>query len=152
MSFEIVGRNDASLFDHWSNGLRTLHGLSSHGFPNWFFIGVNQNGLSVNMTAMFDDQARHIAYIIDEVSKRGRKVAEVSAAAEDEWVAEIQRLSFGNREFLESCTPGYYNNEGHLDDPSKGLLSQAYAPGINAFNALLAEWREEGDLEGFALR
>ena len=152
VSFEIVGRNDASLFDHWSNGLRTLHGLSSHGFPNWFFIGVNQNGLSVNMTAMFDDQARHIAYIIDEVSKRGRKVAEVSAAAEDEWVAEIRRLSFGNREFLESCTPGYYNNEGHLDDPSKGLLSQAYAPGINAFNALLAEWRERGDIEGFELR
>ncbi|MDE0348418.1 MAG: monooxygenase, partial [Gammaproteobacteria bacterium] len=152
INFDIIGRGGKSLFEHWEKGLQTLHGLSSHGFPNWFFIGVNQNGLSVNMTAMFDDQARHVAYIIDEVLGRGRAVAEVTAEAEAEWVAEIRRLSYANRDFLESCTPGYYNNEGELDDLSKGLATQAYAPGINAFNALLAEWREEGDLEGFELR
>ena len=152
INFDIVGRGGKSLFEHWQKGLQTLHGLSSHGFPNWFFIGVNQNGLSVNMTAMFDDQARHVAYIIDEVLGRGRAVAEVTAEAEAEWVAEIRRLAFANRDFLESCTPGYYNNEGELDDPSKGLATQAYAPGINAFNALLADWREQGDLQGFELR
>ena len=152
INFDVVGRSGKSLFEHWDQGLQTLHGLSSHGFPNWFFIGVNQNGLSVNMTAMFDDQARHVAYIIDEVLGRGRTVAEVTAEAEAEWVAEIRRLAFANRDFLESCTPGYYNNEGELDDPSKGLATQAYAPGINAFNALLADWREQGDLQGFELR
>ena len=152
INFDVVGRGGKSLFEHWEKGLQTLHGLSSHGFPNWFFIGVNQNGLSVNMTAMFDDQARHVAYIIDEVLGRGRAVAEVTAEAEAEWVAEIRRLAFANRDFLESCTPGYYNNEGELDDPSKGLATQAYAPGINAFNALLADWREQGDLQGFELR
>ena len=152
INFDVVGRGGKSLFEHWDQGLQTLHGLSSHGFPNWFFIGVNQNGLSVNMTAMFDDQARHVAYIIDEVLGRGRMVAEVTAEAEAEWVAEIRRLAFANRDFLESCTPGYYNNEGELDDPSKGLATQAYAPGINAFNALLADWREQGDLRGFELR
>ena len=152
INFDVVGRGGKSLFEHWDQGLQTLHGLSSHGFPNWFFIGVNQNGLSVNMTAMFDDQARHVAYIIDEVLGRGRTVAEVTAEAEAEWVAEIRRLAFANRDFLESCTPGYYNNEGELDDPSKGLATQAYAPGINAFNALLADWREQGDLQGFELR
>ena len=151
VNFDVYGREGKSLFEHWDQGLRTMHGLSSHGFPNWFFIGVNQNGLSVNMTAMFDDQARHVAYIIDEVLGRGRTVAEVTAEAEAEWVAEIRRLAFVNRDFLESCTPGYYNNEGELDDPSKGLATQAYAPGINAFNALLAEWREQGDLQGFEL-
>ena len=152
INFDVIGRGGESLFEHWEKGLQTLHGLSSHGFPNWFFIGVNQNGLSVNMTAMFDDQARHVAYIIDEVLGRGRSVAEVTAEAEAEWVAEIRRLAFANRDFLESCTPGYYNNEGELDDLSKGLATQAYAPGINAFNALLAEWREEGNLEGFEVR
>jgi hypothetical protein len=30
--------------------------------------------------------------------------------------------------------------------------SEVYAPGINAFNALLAQWREQGGLEGFELR
>ena len=152
VSFDIVGRDGESLFDHWGQGLRTLHGLSSHGFPNWFFIGVNQNGLSVNMTAMFDDQARHIAYIVDEVNKRGQQVAEVTEEAEDEWVAEIKRLAVSARDFLESCTPGYYNNEGNLDEPGKGIAMQVYAPGINVFNALLAQWREQGELEGFELR
>ena len=104
------------------------------------------------MTAMFDDQARHVAYIIDEVGKRGSEVAEVSPEAEAEWVAEIRRLSFANREFFEACTPGYYNNEGQLDGPNKGLVAQAYSPGINAFNALLAEWREQGEMEGLELR
>ena len=103
------------------------------------------------MTAMFDDQARHASYIIDEVLKRGQSVAEVTAAAEAEWVAEIHRLALTNRSFLESCTPGYYNNEGHLDE-SGGVGSEVYAPGINAFNALLAQWREKGDLEGLELR
>ena len=147
--FDVIGRGGKSIFDHWSGGLRTLHGLSSHGFPNWFFIGVNQNGFSINMTAMFDDQASHIAYIIDEVLKRGRGIAEVTPEAEEAWVAEIRGLAFANREFLESCTPGYYNNEGQLDDPSKGIPNQSYAPGINVFNAILAEWRKQGNLEGF---
>ena len=151
INFDIIGRGGKSLFEHWEKGLQTLHGLSSHGFPNWFFIGVNQNGLSVNMTAMFDDQARHVAYIIDEVLGRDRTVAEVTAEAEADWVAEIRRLAYANRDFLESCTPGYYNNEGELDDLSKGLATQAYAPGINAFNALLADWREQGDLQGFEI-
>ncbi|MFW6093793.1 MAG: flavin-containing monooxygenase [Pseudomonadota bacterium] len=151
VSFDVVGRGGQSLFDHWKDGLRTLHGMSSHGFPNWFYIGVNQNGLSVNMTAMFDDQARHIAYIIDEVGQRGMRVAEVTAEAEAAWVAEIRRLAVSNQEFQESCTPGYYNNEGQVTRGG-GIGSEVYAPGINAFNALLAEWREAGELDGFELR
>jgi cyclohexanone monooxygenase len=152
VSFDIIGREDESLFDHWRDGLRTLHGLSSHGFPNWFFIGVNQNGLSVNMTAMFDDQAQHIAYILSELKTRGLTVAEVTAEAEAAWIAEIRRLAVNNLAFQEACTPGYYNNEGQLAARGKGISSEVYAPGINAFNALLAAWRETGLLEGFAVR
>lgn len=152
VDFDIVGRNGESLFDHWRDGLKTLHGLSSHGFPNWFFIGVNQNGLSVNMTAMFDDQAQHIAYILSEIRARGRKVAEVTPAAEADWVAEIRRLAINNFAFQESCTPGYYNNEGRIGARGTGIGSEVYAPGINAFNAVLAAWRAEGALAGFELR
>ncbi len=152
VSYDILGRNGESLFEHWRGGLKTLHGLASHGFPNWFTIGINQNGLSVNMTAMFDDQARHVAYVIDEVEKRGKTVAEVTPEAEAAWVAEIRRLAVFNRDFLEACTPGYYNNEGRLQNSEGGIGSEVYAPGINAFNALLAAWREAGRLEGYELR
>jgi len=45
------------------------------------------------MTAMFDDQAVHVSYIIDEVLKRGHRTIEASAEAEGAWVAEIVRLA-----------------------------------------------------------
>jgi hypothetical protein len=50
--------------------------------------------------------------------------------------------------FFESCTPGYYNNEGNLSDRRGG---GTYLPGLNAFNRLLEDWRAKGDLEGLEL-
>ena len=152
VSFDVIGRDEQSLFDHWKGGLKTLHGISSHGFPNWFFIGINQNGLSVNMTAMFDDQAQHIAYIVKEVQQRGKSIAEVTPEAEAAWVAEIKRLAVSSHDFQEACTPGYYNNEGLLEKAEGSLTAEVYAPGINAFNELLATWRSQGDLDGMILR
>jgi cyclohexanone monooxygenase len=50
--------------------------------------------------------------------------------------------------FLETCTPGYYNNEG---DPASSGIAGGFTPGINAFNQLLEEWRAQGDLEGLEI-
>ncbi|SEJ74971.1 cyclohexanone monooxygenase [Sphingomonas sp. OV641] len=149
VGFDIKGRDGVLLHDYWADGYKTLHGFATNGFPNWFYIGVSQNGLSVNMTAMFDDQAQHIAYIIAEARKRGVTEVEPTPEAQDAWVSTIKKLSVVNRAYLESCTPGYYNNEGDLEG---GQAGQTYAPGINAFNALLADWRNNGELEGLALR
>ncbi|MBL6716606.1 MAG: NAD(P)/FAD-dependent oxidoreductase [Pseudomonadales bacterium] len=152
VDFDTRGRNGQSLYAHWGEGFRTLHGMASHGFPNWFTIGINQNGLSPNMTAMFDDQAVHVSYLIDEVQKRGATTIEVDADAEQAWVEEIIRLAGGgNAEFLEACTPGYYNREGQVGQ-GISMQNSPYAPGINAFNDLLATWREAGSLEGMTLK
>jgi cyclohexanone monooxygenase len=151
VDFDTVGRGGVSLYDHWAHGYRTLHGLSSHGFPNWFTIGINQNGLSPNMTAMFDDQAVHVSYVINEVLARGKQEVEVTAEAEEAWVQEIVRLAgTGAQAFLSECTPGYYNREGQ--GSGGNMQNSPYAPGINAFNALLAAWRKAGDLDGMTLR
>ncbi len=150
IGFEITGRDGLSLFDYYKDGFRTLHGHSSRGFPNWFYIGIGQNGLSVNMTAMFDDQAQHIAYIIKEAKARGAVTVEPTAEGEEAWVEVIRSVSVLNRDFQNACTPGYYNNEG--GERSGGLNGQTYTPGINKFNKLLAEWRAEGDLKGLDLR
>ena len=146
IGFDIEGRGGLSLYDYYRDGFRTLHGHSSRNFPNWFYIGVGQNGLSVNMTAMFDDQASHIAYIIAEVKARGAVTVEPTAQAEEAWVETIRKVAIVNREFQNACTPGYYNNEG--GERSGGLNGQTYTPGINRFNALLADWRARGDLDG----
>ncbi len=152
VDFDTIGRNGQSLYEHWKDGFRTLHGLSSYGFPNWFTIGINQNGLSPNMTAMFDDQAVHVAYIINDVLGRGFAQVEPTAEAEAAWVDEIIRLAgSGATAFLSECTPGYYNREGQTGSGAS-MQNAAYAPGINAFNTLLAAWREQGDLAGMSVR
>ncbi len=132
-------------------GMKTLHGFSSHGFPNCYLMGLSQNGFSVNLTSMLDDQAQHIGYIIKQVMERGARYAHPTVEAEAAWVAEIRRLAINAAAFFDACTPGYYNNEGHLVQRGGGLNGEAYSPGANAFNALLAKWREGGQLDGLEL-
>ncbi|MCB1000302.1 MAG: NAD(P)/FAD-dependent oxidoreductase [Acidimicrobiales bacterium] len=150
LGLDIVGRDGETLSDHWSGGLRTLHGFMTRGFPNWFWIGVSQNAFSLNMTSMFDDQARHIAYVVAESLRRGAATVEPTEAAQDDWVSVINGFYVGGRSFLEACTPGYYNNEG---SPLGGSgFFGAYTPGINAFNRLLEQWRADGAMAGLELR
>ncbi len=146
---DIIGRDGVHLADHWADGVKTLHGFCTRGFPNWFSIGVSQNAFSVNMTSMFDDQARHIAYIVAEAIARGARTVEPTEEGQDAWVALIGSFRAGGVGFLEACTPGYYNNEG-MPRGGNAFLG-AYAPGINAFNRLLEDWRAAGDLDGLEL-
>ena len=149
LGIEINGRGGLSIFDHWAEGQKTLHGFMTREFPNWFYIGVSQNAFSVNMTSMFDEQARHISYIVAETVRRGVSTVEPSEAGQDDWVALIGSFKAGGVEFLQACTPGYYNNEGH---PMSGnAFLGAYTPGINAFHQLLDDWRVAGDLSGLEL-
>jgi cyclohexanone monooxygenase len=148
IDIQIKGEGGTSLFDHWADGFRTLHGFSTRGFPNWFYIGISQNALSVNMTAMFDEQARHVAYVIKETQARQGKTVQPTQEAQDAWVDLIAKMQINNRAFFEACTPGYYNNEGRL---SASLGAGTYTPGINAFNALLQEWREQGEMKGLEI-
>jgi cyclohexanone monooxygenase len=148
MEFDIVGQGGRSLFEAWGEGLRTLHGHSTRGFPNWFFVGVGQNGLSVNMTYMFDEQARHIAYIIQQTRDKGARTVQPTNEAQDAWVAEIRRASTLNEAFLNACTPGYYNGEGKFAQAVGNYAKEFYAPGAGVFNAILAQWRDDGRLEG----
>jgi len=77
------------------------------------------------------------------------KVIETSQEAEDEWVATILSLAMNNQKFLESCTPGYYNNEGKPGERS--LRNGFYGGGSIAFTKVLEDWRARGDLAGLEL-
>lgn len=149
MGFDIVGRDGVTLSDHWGDGVRTLHGFTTRGFPNWLFIGVSQNAFSVNMTSMFDDQARHVAYLVAQSLRRGVRTMEPSVAGQRDWCALIDSFQMGGAGFLESCTPGYYNNEGAPRGGNSFL--GAFTPGVNAFAQLLEDWRGAGELKGMEL-
>ena len=148
----IVGRDGLSLFEYWKDNYQTLHGMTSRGFPNQFFMGFIQGGVSANTTAMFEQQAQHIAYIVAEAQNRGATTVEPSKEGQDAWVATVRELAIDNSAFELSCTPGYYNNEGRGGAVGNGsFLGDFYSPGFYAFDELIAEWRAKGDLDGLEL-
>src|SRR5271154_294722 len=110
--FEIYGRDGKTLTEYWANGLRTLHGFYSSGFPNCFHMGITQNGLTANFPHMLEEQASHITEVIQHTKEHEARSLEPTPEAEAEWVATIKRKAIHNQRFQRECTPGYYNNEG----------------------------------------
>jgi cyclohexanone monooxygenase len=148
--YEIVGRGGHTLTQKWAEGLRTLHGMHSHGFPNCFIMGPQQAGFTVNYPHLLDEQSKHIAYLLAQATRRGARTVEASEAAEQEWVDTIIRLAGLGRDFLESCTPGYYNNEGKLSE--RAAQNGFFGGGSIEFFRILREWREQGALAGLEVR
>ena len=142
----LEGRDGLSLYDHWRDGFKTLHGFTTHGFPNMFFPGFVQGGVTVNVTHMYDKQTEHIAYIIKQGLERGVGTIEPSEEAQRAWVKTMRDTEVSNVSFLAECTPGYYNNEG--GKTLRSHLGEVYGPGFHAFTTLIREWREEGNLQG----
>ena len=62
---ELYGRGGLSLSEKWADGTSTFHGMHVRGFPNLFIFSIVQSGFSVNFPHMLDEQARHLAYILD---------------------------------------------------------------------------------------
>lgn len=145
-----TGRDGRSLYEHWRNGYRTLHGLTSNGFPNIFFTGFIQGGVTASTTDMFDQQATHAAYIVGEAIDRDATIVEPTPEAVEQWCATIKDTAVDNSNFQRECTPGYYNNEGEQNIRSH--LGEPYWPGFYALEELLREWRGTGHLEGLVLR
>jgi len=149
--YDIVGRDGKAISDHWANGLRTLHGLTSHGYPNCFFIGRTQSALTVSVPMMLNEQAKHVTYMITEARSRGCSIVEPTAEAEADYVKLIRSLAWMGERFYMECTPGYYNSEGEAGN-KHGFFSETYGAGSVKFFELLKSWRDEGNMQGIALR
>ena len=148
--YHVYGRNGQTLTEKWQNGIRSLFGVQTRGFPNCFVVSMAQVGFSANFAHMLEEQSRHIAYLIQQAREREVRAVDVSEAAEEEWVQKVIASTAGSVRFLEACTPGYYNNEGQ---PNSVLVRQngSYGPGIVAFARLLEDWRNDGSLAGLEL-
>ena len=144
--YDLVGPEGRRLSEHWATGPRTFFGTQTHGFPNFFFNGLAQSGVSINYVHIADEQTKHIAYIIKQCLDRGSETVEATQEAEDSWVDEIITGSGPRRAFLESCTPGYYNYEGQRKESL--ALQEVFGEGPMAYLRRLDEWRDNGKLEG----
>ena len=142
----ITGKGGATLEEKWAKGVRTLHGFQTNGFPNLFFMGLIQGGLTANNTHMLTEQSEHIAYLINRAKNGNYRSLEVSGEAEDDWVGVMKETALANEDFLAACTPGYYNDEGKKE--INGVFGLQYGGGPDEFFRLLEAWRMDDRCEG----
>ena len=148
---EVVGRDGVKLGDYWANGMRTYHGLMSHGFPNCYHMGFTQTGYTPNFTYMLDNQSRHIAAVFAAMQARGVKSVDPTKQAEEDYLALVSAPN-AMTDYLANCTPGYYNAEGNAKANNDGFLQGHYPEGGLRFYEMLAEWRAKGDYAGLIVR
>lgn len=109
---EIVGAGGVNLQDKYAQGIRTLLGIHTAGFPNLFIMGGYQASFQFNLTEMLQTQGDHIAACIDYVRANGHHALDVKGEAEEWWVQNVIQHR-GKTSRSEECTPGYYNFEGN---------------------------------------
>ena len=148
--YDVVGMDGLRLSEKWGRGFATLHGMHVHGFPNLFIFNRDQSAHTINFTHSLDELSRHMAYIMREVAAVGGTRVEATAEAEQGWVDTIIELSAFNRDFLESCTPGYYNGEGRMNAEA-ARRGAGYGLGPDAFFKVLETWRDAGGLCGLRI-
>ncbi len=146
---EIYGRGGQSLTEKWEEGVRTFHGMHIHGFPNCFIMSNPQAGFTASYPHLLDEQAKHLAHIIRVAGERSLERVEVSAEREASWVQQCVDKARDAGDFLENCTPGYYNNEGQSSERS--AQNGFYGGGSIEFFKILEDWRADDQLEGMDL-
>ena len=154
LGIPIFGMGGQSIYKHWQDGMRSMHGLMVSGFPNLYMCGggfVFQ--LGANYAHGIDVQAGHVAYTISELSHRGIQSANVSHEAEEQWISDqldtrISGFVLGGSP--DTCTPGYYNQEG-TSKRYRDVRRETYSKGVGAYMKLLRDWRESNTLEGLEL-
>jgi cyclohexanone monooxygenase len=148
--YDIVGKDGVTLSEHWADGLRTLHGLTTDGFPNCFFLGFTQGAITISVPQALSEQADHVTYLVSQARERGAAALEPTPAAVDAYVEEVRSLARLGERFYTECTPGYYNSEG-MSGNRRGFFSDMYGAGPLKFFELLKAWRATGQMVGLAL-
>jgi len=150
--FAVRGRDGRTLTEKWSDGgMRTLHGMHNHGYPNLFVLGMNQGAWTANFTQLLDEAARHMAFIVEHLESSGQSTVEATESAEVAWAKVIVDNATDGVGGLggSDCTPSYYNNEGkELDEP---FYAAPYGGGSIAFFEMMQAWRDACTFDGLEL-
>ncbi|MGE0821154.1 MAG: flavin-containing monooxygenase [Candidatus Binatia bacterium] len=134
----ITGEGGIDLEDKYRDGIRTVFGIHSHGYPNLFIMGGYQASFQFNLTDMLQTQGDHIAACIDYVRRHGYQTIDATPEAEEWWVQEVIKHR-GKTTRNQDCTPGYYNFEGEFNRRQDGN----YNGGFRQYFTHMKEAREQ---------
>jgi cation diffusion facilitator CzcD-associated flavoprotein CzcO len=150
--YDVTGRGGQRLSDCWADGMRSLHGMNVHGFPNLFVLGFAQAANQIaNVPQNYVENGLAIAAIMAHADAHGAVQVEPTKAAEDAWIDFITSVTRGIRGGMD-CTPGYYNNEGREMGRREQMNSSGHPGGPIAFFQHLEQWRSTGEFEGLEFR
>ena len=149
-NLNIYGVDGQDFSAKWSDGPLTLHGWATNGFPNLYIVNSAQNSGFPNYHHSLDDQASHLVYMMSKAKKDNIERFEVTLEAENEWMEEIYRKSKDRTEYLLSCTPGYYNDEGAVG--RKTARNNPYGGNPMSFLKITHDWRAADNLAGLNVR
>jgi cation diffusion facilitator CzcD-associated flavoprotein CzcO len=148
--FDVVGRGGVLQAEAWKEGVSSLYGLHSRGFPNFFVMCSSQQAFTANFTHMSNEVSRHIAHLVKRCLDEGVGALEPTVEAEQGWVENCLSLANARRAFHMECTPGYYNDEGA---PSTRMARNGFWGGSSVkFLELLADWRADEAMPGLEVR
>ncbi len=134
---DIRGRDGREINETYRDGLRTLFGVHTHGYPNLFIMGGYQASFQFNLTFMLQTQGDHIAECIAYARDHGHAEIDVAPESEEWWVQEVITHR-GKTTRNQDCTPGYYNFEGEFNRRQDGN----YNGGFQQYYTHLTEARE----------
>lgn len=156
----VRGRQGHLMSQKWAAGPATFHGVMTRDFPNLFFPGTSQAGVTANQSYMFDRAAEHVSYIIRQAYNHvaagfanPKVCVEPSQEAEDWWTMETvaRAKAFAATKI---CSSGSYTisaRSGGSGNVEKTARHMPWGEGMASYVKILEEWRKKGDMDGLEI-
>ena len=146
--YDVTGLDGINLSDKWAEGMRTLHGVMTSGFPNLFTItGPGSPSVLSNMLVSIEQHVDWLAELISYMAEHQYSTIETSSAVEDEWIAHVNEVAQGTMFTAKSCNSWYLG----ANIPGKPRIFMPYVGGVGEYRKKCAEVAAAG-YEGFLLR
>ena len=144
-SIDIRGTAGQTLKEKWAKGVRAHLGMAVAGFPNLLFVyGPQSPNAFANGPTCAELQGDWIAGLLDHVRQRDWKRFEATAAAEEEWRAQVHALADAT---LFPQADSWYLG---ANIPGKPREMLSFTGGLSTYIAKCNESAERG-YEGFAI-
>jgi len=143
---DIRGVGGLELNDKYKEGMRTVFGIHSAGYPNLFIMGGYQASFQFNLTFMLQTQGFHIAECIKYARENGYTTIDAKPDTEKWWVGEVIKYR-GTTSRNQECTPGYYNFEGESNRREDGNYNGGMYQYVEHLNDSKGKFREYFDFQ-----
>jgi cyclohexanone monooxygenase len=127
---DIRGRDGVPLREAWAEGARTLLGVQTAGFPNFFTItGPGSPSVLANMVVCAEQHVEWIGDLIAYVRDHGYAAVEATRTAQDAWVDEVNRVATGTMYTAPTCNSWYLGD----NIPGKVRVFLPYVGGLHMY-------------------